>query len=337
MVMASWGSEKLLVPGIYRAFTYIIPPSRVLCTLDSVPQITLQNLCLGLVAYGKLYAQGQLSLSKINSMLTYKANDPDIMRIIRLRIYNMMAESQPSDAVESLSNIQTALKDPNDVVNSEALLCLCRLCCRNMLYFHKVWTILNGKQYFTTMLTVEGFTNARIQAVSTFLKEYTLREVIPNLVKCRETYLTCGASDKKPFPPDITTAIQIMDVLILMLQTQLTKARLGQEVSEFHLTSSNLTTLIEACGLLVEQFYLVSEQETLWTSFFVIPSTISCIIQKFIENLSFQHKSCSSISETTWTKLLEPNFILDGSASSTKQTNDDIWSLIMEVNRSYMT
>jgi hypothetical protein len=43
-------------------------------------------------------------------MLIYKSTDPDLIRIIRLRIYNMMAEFQPSDAVECLNNIQIALK-----------------------------------------------------------------------------------------------------------------------------------------------------------------------------------------------------------------------------------
>jgi hypothetical protein len=166
------------------------------------------------------------------------------------------------------------------------------------------------------MLTLEGFTNARIQAVSTFLKEYTLREVINNLVKCRETHLTCDLSNKKTLPSDISTAVKIMDVLILMIHAQFTKVQHALHSKEFHLMSSNLSNLIETCGLLVEQFYLLSEQESLWTSFFARPPNISCIVQRFIENLSSQYKPSSSISQTTWTKFLEKNYILSVADSS---------------------
>lgn len=111
--------EMLILPffacilqAIFRSISHIAAPDQLYVPFDITArsQPNLMTLCVGLNAFGELYINGELGLSKIASMLAYRVTDPFILRATRLRILNGIAEERPDDAIDCLKDIQLGMK-----------------------------------------------------------------------------------------------------------------------------------------------------------------------------------------------------------------------------------
>ncbi|CEL95723.1 unnamed protein product [Vitrella brassicaformis CCMP3155] len=134
-VIASKSHPKLLLPPTFKAIQYL--------TTGEDDRIRALHIRL----MGRLYLHGHMPLSKLSRLVAYEGGDgqPAVVRLAQLSVLGDMAGEQPDDAVECLSSIQAALKDPSPAVSSVALGCLTRLCCHDLMDFAKVWAILTKK------------------------------------------------------------------------------------------------------------------------------------------------------------------------------------------------